>query len=245
MPFAPRWRGPELARLLDQRHSEVVAAVVEALRRHGWEARPELTFSRWGERGSIDVFAWDPDLRVVLVVECKSVVVDLQDLLSTMDRKRRLAADIAQDELGWSRERLAPCWSCPIDPLRGLASPGIRLSSIPPFPRGRWRSERGSRSRSRRCRASGFSVVAMAAKTPARTAARFGSSDAPAANSGRFGAYGPPTGPRELNLRNNGAEPAVRRPAGRFDGCARPESRGAYIGPPVETPGMTANPSRR
>ncbi len=101
MPFAPRWRGAELARLLDEDHSRIVGAVVEALLNHGWQARPELTFSRWGERGSIDVFGWKPEPAAVLVVECKPRVVDLQDLLSTMDRKRRLAPELADLELGW------------------------------------------------------------------------------------------------------------------------------------------------
>lgn len=102
VPFTPRWRGPELTRLLDHAHSELVGKVVAAVQARGWEARPELTFNRWGERGSIDVFAWRADPQAVMTIECKSVLVDLQDLLSTMDRKRRLAPDIAHDALGWT-----------------------------------------------------------------------------------------------------------------------------------------------
>jgi hypothetical protein len=88
-------------KLLDARHAALVGAVIEAMRGRGWEARPELTFSRWGERGSIDIFGWHPARRAVAVVEAKSTIADLQDMLSTMDRKRRLAADIAEAEPGW------------------------------------------------------------------------------------------------------------------------------------------------
>ena len=55
---------------------------------------------RLGERGAVDVLAWHPARRAVLCVEVKSKLADLQDLLSTMDRKRRLAPSIARAE-GW------------------------------------------------------------------------------------------------------------------------------------------------
>ncbi len=100
LPFEPRWRGSELARLLDERHAAVVRAVVARLVGLGWQAIPEHTFSVYGERGSIDVFAWQAARRAVLVVEVKTRIVDLQDLLSTLDRKRRLAPRLAR-ELGW------------------------------------------------------------------------------------------------------------------------------------------------
>lgn len=53
-----------------------------------------------GEHGSIDVLAWSPTAQAVLVVEVKTLVADLQDLLATLDRKRRLAPSLAR-ELGW------------------------------------------------------------------------------------------------------------------------------------------------
>jgi transcriptional regulator with XRE-family HTH domain len=97
----PRWRGADLARLLDERHAALVQAVVERLASQGWLCRPEHTFSVWGERGSIDVLAWHPVKRALLSVEVKTRLADLQDLLSTMDRKRRLAPALARD-LGWN-----------------------------------------------------------------------------------------------------------------------------------------------
>jgi transcriptional regulator with XRE-family HTH domain len=98
--FSPSWRGAETARLLDERHAEIEAAVVERLAAKGWLATPERSFSIWGERGSIDVFARHRAGCALLVVEVKTRLVDLQDLLSTLDRKRRLGPEIARAD-GW------------------------------------------------------------------------------------------------------------------------------------------------
>jgi len=55
----------------------------------------EVSFAVYGERGSIDIFAWHPARAMLLVVEVKTGIVDLQDLLGSLDRKRRLARRIA------------------------------------------------------------------------------------------------------------------------------------------------------
>ncbi|HEY3072038.1 MAG TPA: helix-turn-helix domain-containing protein [Candidatus Limnocylindrales bacterium] len=96
-----RWRGGELDRLVNARHS----AMHEALARFllgfpEWIARPEVSFSIYGERGVIDLLAWHAATRSLLVVELKTELIDLQDLVSVLDRKRRLAP-IAARELGW------------------------------------------------------------------------------------------------------------------------------------------------
>jgi transcriptional regulator with XRE-family HTH domain len=101
LPFEPRWRGVELAKLMDARHASMVRAVVSRLGTFGWQCIPEHTFNEWGERGSIDVLAWHAVRRAVVCVEIKTRLVDLQDLLSTEDRKRRLAPALAR-KLGWN-----------------------------------------------------------------------------------------------------------------------------------------------
>jgi hypothetical protein len=78
----------------------MVREVVARLAASGWVMLPEHTFNLRGEHGSIDVLAWQPGTRAVLVVEVKTLMADLQDLLSTLDRKRRLAPALAR-ELGW------------------------------------------------------------------------------------------------------------------------------------------------
>jgi Predicted transcriptional regulators len=100
LPFGPRWRGAELAKLLDEKHALMVRDVVARASALGWQVLPEHTFNWRGERGSIDVLAWLPAQRALLVIEVKTRIVDLQDLLSTLDRKRRVAPLVAR-ELGW------------------------------------------------------------------------------------------------------------------------------------------------
>ncbi|HEV7809676.1 MAG TPA: helix-turn-helix transcriptional regulator [Candidatus Limnocylindrales bacterium] len=96
-----RWRGESLDRLLDEAHAATVGAVVERLDRAGWDCRVEASFSIWGERGSIDVLGWHPSTRSLLVVEVKSVVPDVQAMLHGLDRKARLAGEVAAG-FGWS-----------------------------------------------------------------------------------------------------------------------------------------------
>ena len=49
----------------------------------------------------IDVLAYHPGVRILLVIEVKSVVPDVQATLVTLDRKERLALEIAR-ERGWT-----------------------------------------------------------------------------------------------------------------------------------------------
>jgi transcriptional regulator with XRE-family HTH domain len=96
-----RWRGGELDRLLSRRHStlgERVAAFLSA--RQGWVMEPEVSFSVYGERGIVDQLAWHAATAHLLVVELKTEFVDINEMLGTLDRKRRLARTIAA-ERGW------------------------------------------------------------------------------------------------------------------------------------------------
>jgi len=86
--------------LLDAAHAGLVELVVRRLRRAGWECAVEVSFSIWGERGSVDVLAWRADARALLVVEVKSVIPDAQATIAVHDRKVRLAPEIARSR-GW------------------------------------------------------------------------------------------------------------------------------------------------
>ncbi len=97
-----QWRGEALARLLDAAHADLVGRVVSRLGDVGWETAVEVTFSRYGERGAIDIFARHVATGAVLVVEVKSVIPDLQAMLAVLDRKVRLAPHVAA-ERGWGR----------------------------------------------------------------------------------------------------------------------------------------------
>lgn len=95
-----RWNGELLDRLLDEAHARLVEVVVGVLKAAGWEVAVEVSYSIWGERGSIDILAYHRATGIVLVIEVKSVVPDSQALLHGLDRKTRLARQIGQ-ERGW------------------------------------------------------------------------------------------------------------------------------------------------
>lgn len=92
-----RWHGEGLDRLLDEGHAALVEGIVALLSRLGWQTWLEVTFSIFGERGSIDVFAWHAPTRTLLIVEVKSVVADAQGTLAPLDRKVRLGPRIAHE----------------------------------------------------------------------------------------------------------------------------------------------------
>jgi transcriptional regulator with XRE-family HTH domain len=96
-----RWNGEGLDRLLDQAHAGLVEALVTRLQADGWVTDVEVSFSIRGERGSIDVLGYHEATGMVLVSEVKSVVPDSQATLAGVDRKARLAPEIARAR-GWS-----------------------------------------------------------------------------------------------------------------------------------------------
>lgn len=108
------WQGEELDRLLDRDHAVIIEAMLGLLGRSGWIAVPESTFQVRGERGSIDILAWHRGGRIVLVIEVKSVVPDVQATLSGVDRKTRLAPLLAR-ERGWDPVAVATILALPDD----------------------------------------------------------------------------------------------------------------------------------
>ncbi|MBI2781682.1 MAG: helix-turn-helix transcriptional regulator [Chloroflexi bacterium] len=92
-----RWRGEGLDRLLDEAHAILVDRSVGELRALGWEVAVEVTFSHFGDRGSIDIFGWHPATASILIVEVKSVIPDSQGTLMPLDRKTRLGLTIGRE----------------------------------------------------------------------------------------------------------------------------------------------------
>jgi len=96
-----RWQGGDLPRLLSARHARMHEVMASFLQGMGdWEIEPEVSFSVYGERGIIDVLAWHPTRRMLLVIELKTEIVDINEMLGAIDRKRRIAARIANAR-GW------------------------------------------------------------------------------------------------------------------------------------------------
>lgn len=100
--MVPRWRAGDLDRLLNARHSKLHELVARMFRDQlrGWVLRPEVSFAIFGERGVIDILAWHPGRRALLVIELKTDIIDVNELVGGVDRKRRLAAGAGRD-LGW------------------------------------------------------------------------------------------------------------------------------------------------
>lgn len=102
-----RSRGAEPDRVVNARHGALGEAVIRWLgTRDGWVARPEVSFSRFGERGVIDVLAWHAATRALLVIELKTAIVDVGELLGTFDRKLRNGWEVART-LGWEPETVS------------------------------------------------------------------------------------------------------------------------------------------
>lgn len=97
----PRWRGGDLDRLLNAGHS----AMHELLGRQfdqlpDWVRGVEVSFAVYAERGLIDILAFHPTTGSLLVIELKTEIVDVQELVGRVDIKARLAQAIARQR-GW------------------------------------------------------------------------------------------------------------------------------------------------
>jgi len=99
LDLVPRWRGGDLDRMLNVRHSLLHEAVARSIVTGfpDWVLLPEASFSVYGERGIIDLLLWHPARRALLVIELKTDLVDVNEMLGTMDRKRRLAWRVARE----------------------------------------------------------------------------------------------------------------------------------------------------
>lgn len=96
-----RYQGGEIDRIVNAAHAELherFGAYLTSL--DGWVWLPEVTFSHYGERGVIDILAWHPQTRSLLIVELKTELVDPQALVAVMHRRARLGRDIAARQ-GW------------------------------------------------------------------------------------------------------------------------------------------------
>jgi hypothetical protein len=104
-----RWRDEHHDRLVDAGHAALEEAVVRRTRVSGWQAEVEVSFNHFGDRGRIDVLCFHEPSGTLLVVEVKTRIVDVQDMLGRIDVKVRLGAEVARQK-GWPRpRRVVPC----------------------------------------------------------------------------------------------------------------------------------------
>ena len=96
LDLVPSWRGADLSRLRDATHAALEAAWKRRLERWGWQVWVEASFNHYGDRGRIDLLGWHPVHRLLLVVEVKSEIDDVQALLGGLDVKCRVAPLVAR-----------------------------------------------------------------------------------------------------------------------------------------------------
>jgi hypothetical protein len=93
--------------LTDERHARLQDWLVGWLASQGWLVAAEVSFNHYGDRGRIDVLAYHPAVRVVLVAEIKTRIDDVQDLIGRLDVKVRVAPGLAQAR-GWEGAHRVP-----------------------------------------------------------------------------------------------------------------------------------------
>jgi transcriptional regulator with XRE-family HTH domain len=98
----PGWRGADLERLLDADHAAVAETLARRVESAGWDPRLEVTYSEFGERGSIDLLALRPAVRAALVCEVKSDIASGEQIARKLDEKARLAGRIVERLDGWA-----------------------------------------------------------------------------------------------------------------------------------------------
>ncbi|MGZ8475171.1 MAG: helix-turn-helix domain-containing protein [Candidatus Limnocylindria bacterium] len=99
-----RWHGEQLDRLIDTAHAWLQQEAAASLTAAGWTARPEVSFNHFGDRGRVDLLAFHAPLGLLLVVEVKGSLGDLQETLGRLDVKVRLGRSLA-DQSGWAGVR--------------------------------------------------------------------------------------------------------------------------------------------
>ena len=101
-----RWDDGNADRLIDRAHAAVVEHVIGKLRRPGWEIVVEYGFNHFGERGSVDVLAWNAATRTLLIIEVKSRLTDLQATFTSLARKLRIVPALVRRERGWDAKHV-------------------------------------------------------------------------------------------------------------------------------------------
>lgn len=100
LDLAVRWRGGALDRILDERHAALSGVAAGRLANAGWEVLAEVSYSEYGERGSIDLLAIDERGGTLVVIEVKTELLSIEATLRKHDEKCRLASRIVHARFG-------------------------------------------------------------------------------------------------------------------------------------------------
>lgn len=106
LELRPLWHGAALDRLMDEGHARLSSRVIRFMRQREWDVEVEVSYSIFGERGSIDLLAWHSATGTLLVVEIKTELGSVERLLRPLDAKVRLATKLASERFGWRALRV-------------------------------------------------------------------------------------------------------------------------------------------
>jgi transcriptional regulator with XRE-family HTH domain len=106
------WRSPEVDRLRDRLHAAMVEQVGTVLLGLGWQIVPESSFNYYGDRGSADLLAWHEASGSLLIIEIKTRLWDIQDVLSAIDRKWRVMPGVVARARKCRIRRVGWCSCC-------------------------------------------------------------------------------------------------------------------------------------
>jgi len=104
--IAIHWHGADVDRLIDERHARLVGEAIRRIRTSDWIGEIEVSYSQYGERGSIDVLGWHAATATLAVFEVKTELASTEELLRRLDAKVRLGPTIARDRFGWRAARV-------------------------------------------------------------------------------------------------------------------------------------------
>jgi transcriptional regulator with XRE-family HTH domain len=109
------WNGASADRLIDERHAAMVERGLRVYSRYAWQTAVEVTYSEWGERGSIDLLAGHEPTRSAVVNEFKTAFGSLEETNRLLDVKVRLATDLVKQRFGWRPQAISRVLIVPAD----------------------------------------------------------------------------------------------------------------------------------
>ena len=92
--------GERVDSLRDEDHAAIQDWLASTLTTWEWEVAVEVNFNHFGDRGRIDVLAFDRAGGALLVAEVKSRIDDAQETVGRLDTKARVAVELAKGR-GW------------------------------------------------------------------------------------------------------------------------------------------------
>jgi transcriptional regulator with XRE-family HTH domain len=150
----PYFQGATMDRLLDEDHALLAGRFSQTLRKYGWSVETEVSYSRYGERGSIDLLAYHTPTATVLVVEIKTALGSSRRPFASWTPSNDWCLPSRSSAPARAHDPWAGCSS-----LRAARPPIARSSGSAPFSTSHSLRERAKRggglshraARSRRC----------------------------------------------------------------------------------------------